>query len=175
MHLYAHGECRTNSQNAIAAVAVRHQLKKGPFRMRTRTYTDSPTDLTDKQIPKPTQMRAELAAISLGLDYALRQISSVHSEEQTQVVIHSDSAAVVHRILSWTVDWPISGSISVEGEEWDRLDLISEIVDSVQGLKEFGLVDFRIIDKLRNWYVIARCDVMLNRLEEGIRHRQQQL
>ncbi|CAK43597.1 ribonuclease H-like protein [Aspergillus niger CBS 101883] len=110
----------------------------------------------------PTNQRAEITSVILGLRMALKRYDQLHSDPWLDVTIYSDSAFAVDCMEEWVYKWIRNGWMNCKGNEVANRDLIEEAVVLSDRLKEKGDVRYvwipREENQLCNDLKNARCD-----------------
>ncbi|KAJ5378518.1 ribonuclease H-like domain-containing protein [Penicillium cosmopolitanum] len=150
MEIYADGGCRGNGQpTAIGAAAAVFKSKYGNYRGWTRPLPSDPT---------PTNQRAEITAIIVALEQALKKYEELDGRPYLQVKIYSDSKYAVNCMTKWIYKWTRNGWINSRGREVANRDLLEEASDLDENLKEEGDVEYLWIPREENEIADRMCN-----------------
>lgn len=150
MEIYVDGGCRGNGQpGSIGAAAAVLQKKWGGHDYWKRSLP---------RYPPPTNQRAEITAIIMGLEAALRQYKQLTGNPWLDVKIYSDSRYAVNCMNEWTYKWYKNGWINAAGNEVANRDIIEEASDLDDKLKEEGEVQYIWIPREQNKLADEYCN-----------------
>lgn len=153
--IHVDGGCRANGQpGSIGAAAAAFKDASGRFHGETTEDLPSYT--------APTNQRAEITSVILGLRMALKRYDQLHSDPWLDVTIYSDSAFAVNCMEEWVYKWIKNGWMNCKGNEVANRDLIEEAVVLNDRLKEKGDVRYVWIPREENQYVDKLCNDLMN-------------
>ncbi|CAG8959573.1 hypothetical protein HYFRA_00001475 [Hymenoscyphus fraxineus] len=151
------GACRGNGNwDAIGAAAAVLLGRDGEWRKCWTRFLEA-----DEYQPV-TNQRAELTAVIVALEAALRKVRSLNSSPYVVVEIQSDSRYVVKCMNEWVYKWSSNGWINSKGNEVANRDLIQEASDLDDELKEHGDVDYVWIPRSENYDADRFCNEELD-------------
>lgn len=154
MEIYVDGGCRGNGHpGAIGAAAAAFKRRNGSYYGWQRSLP---------RYPPPTNQRAELSAIIMGLEMALEKYAELDTNPYINVKIYSDSRYSIGCMTSWIYKWANNGWINAAGYEVANRDLIEEASDLDDRLKKEGDVDYIWIPRKENQYADSCCNDALN-------------
>ncbi|KAF2103659.1 ribonuclease H-like protein, partial [Rhizodiscina lignyota] len=131
---YVDGGCRGNGRpGAIGAAAAVHMKKWGGHVYRTRKLSRDPF---------PTNQRAEILAIILGLEMALDKYDELDSDPDIDLRIFSDSKYAIGCMNEWIHKWVKNDWTTAAGYEVANRDLIEEASDLDDKVMEIGTVRY---------------------------------
>ncbi|KAI9369915.1 ribonuclease H-like protein [Aspergillus egyptiacus] len=152
IHIYVDGGCRRNGQSdSIGAAAAVFRHRFGAY------WRASTVDLPDS--PPPTNQRAEITAIIIGLEKALEKIEELHSNPKIRVVIHSDSDYAIKCMTTWVYKWCRNGWTNSRGKPVANEDLIQRASNLDDDLRKLARVKYKWIPREEN----GRADWLANR------------
>ena len=127
MKVYVDGACRGNGQpGAKGAAAAVHQR-----RWDSRHYAELlPTQ------PRPTSQRAELRAVIMALELALKRYQRLSRNPKMNMRIFSDSKYAVNSMNEWQFKWRDNGWTNAAGQPLVNRDLIRRACDLEDELEQ---------------------------------------
>jgi ribonuclease HI len=151
------GGCRGNGRpGSIGAAAAAMKNKYGEYHHGwTKALPPSPA---------PTNQRAEIASIILGLEEALQRYDQLNSNPRLDVTIYSDSNYAVNCMNEWVYKWSNNGWTTSTGKEVANRDLIEEALDLNDLLKEKGDVRYVWIPREKNQYADKLCNDCMDKM-----------
>lgn len=142
MNIYVHGGCRGNVYDGvIGAAAAAFKQKSGEFRAWTRSMPSYPT---------PTSQRAEITAVILALQHALKLYDSLEANPHLEVKIYSDSRYAIGCMNRMIPIWAENGWINAAGREVANRDLIEKVSDLNNELRQEGTVEYQWLPRGHN-------------------------
>ncbi|RDW83635.1 RNase H [Aspergillus mulundensis] len=155
MKIYTDGGCRnngyTNAKGAAAAVfKTRH---------RTLSYTRK---LPSTESPSPTSQRAEITAIIIALEEALRRYRNLASDPYLSVTIYSDSRYAVNCMSEWIYKWSNNGWKNSMGNPVANQDLLRRASSLDDDLRDEGDVEYIWIPRSENFRADELCQEILD-------------
>lgn len=154
IEIYVDGGCRGNGQpGSIGAAAAAIKNKYGKYHGWTKALPSSSA---------PTNQRAEITSIILGLEKALERYDQLNSKPQLAVTIYSDSRYAVNCMKEWVYKWSKKGWTNSTGNEVANRDLIEEASDLDDLLKERADVHYKWIPREENQYADKLCNDRLD-------------
>ena len=158
MKIYVDGGCRNNGKpGAIGAAAAVFQFKYDHQQCYTRELPESPT---------PTNQRAEITAIILALQQALKRYKSLDSDPYLDVTIYSDSRYAVNCMNEWIYKWSRNGWKNSTGAEVVNRDLIQKASDLDDLLAKEGDVRYVWVPREENNDADKYCNEVMDQMEE---------
>lgn len=155
MKIYVDGGCRANGQpGSIGAAAAAFKSASGVFHGETKEELPS--------FPAPTNQRAEITSIILGLRMALDKYDHLYSEPRLDVTIYSDSTYAVNCMEKWIYKWISNGWLNRKGIEVANRDLLEKAAVLDGRLKEKGDVQYVWIPREVNHYVDKLCNDLMD-------------
>lgn len=97
--------------------------------------------------PRPTSSRAELSAIILALEEALRKFCGDSSYKDLGLRIYSDSTYAVNSMEGWIGMWRRNGWTNLTGHAVPNRDLLEEAEDLDGSLRETGRVRYFVVPR----------------------------
>jgi ribonuclease HI len=159
MDIHVDGGCRRNGyHDAIGAAAAILKPKYG------KRYWSKTQRLCD--YPSPTNQRAEIIGIILGLKWALEKYDELDSNPHLDLTIWSDSRYAVNCMNDWIYKWVRNGWINARGEAVANRDLIKEASDLDDRVKELGSVEYVWIPREENRLADKHCNEELDKMED---------
>lgn len=153
--IHVDGGCRGNGQpGSIGAAAAAFKNEHGHYNTETKQALPS--------FPTPTNQRAELTSVILGLEKALERYHQLNSNPWLDVTIYCDSKYAVNCLTKWVHKWSNNGWKNSEGNEVANRDLIEEAMDLEERLKEEGDVCYVWIPREENQYVDGLCNEVMD-------------
>lgn len=150
MRIYTDGGCRGNGQpGAIGAASAVRMNKWRKWKSRTISL---PSD------PPPTNQRAEITAIILGLEVALERSRQLNHSPRLNVRIHSDSKYAIGCMTEWIYKWAGNGWINCIGNPVANQDLLKRASDLDDRLREMGRVKYVWIPREKNDIADGLCN-----------------
>jgi ribonuclease HI len=154
MKIYVDGGCRGNGQpGSIGAAAAVVKLRFGRQKAYTRILP---------RYPRPTNQRAEITAIILGLELALQKFDELHTNPRLKVRIYSDSRYAIGCMTDWVYKWCRNGWINAAGNEVANRDLIETASDLDDILAKEGTVKYIWIPREQNEDADGYCNEALD-------------
>ncbi|KAL2809376.1 ribonuclease H-like domain-containing protein [Aspergillus granulosus] len=154
IEIYVDGGCRGNGQpGSIGAAAAAIKNRHGKYHGWSKALPSSPT---------PTNQRAEITSIILGLEKALERYDELYLDPRLAVTIYSDSRYAVNCMNKWVYKWTRNGWTNSEGNEVANRDLIEEASDLDDQLNEKGDVQYIWIPREENQYADRLCNDCLD-------------
>jgi ribonuclease HI len=151
INLYADGGCRGNGKpGAIGAAAVLFKKRKGRWRPKHSVALPSS--------PPPTNQRAELTAVILALEMALRQPAKLRTDPWLDVTIYIDSKYAKGCMVEWIHNWRQNGWINARGGPVVNKDLIMRASALDSQLRKIADVEYKWIPREQN----RRADELCN-------------
>lgn len=156
MDIYVDGGCRGNGYpGAIGAAAAVHAKKYGG----TKAWT-----VNLPRHPPPTNQRAEIRAIQLALEVALKKRSGLENPAvDMDVHIFSDSKYAVNCMTTWIYKWANNGWLNQQGNQVANRDLIETASDLDDRVKDCGEVAYHWIPRSENRGADEYCNRALDR------------
>ncbi|KAL4813558.1 ribonuclease H1 [Aspergillus spinulosporus] len=155
--IYVDGGCRGNGQpGSIGAAAAAFKDEYGEFHGEIKKALPSS--------PTPTNQRAEITSVILGLEKALERYDQLHSNPWLDVTIYSDSRYAVKCMNEWVYKWSNNGWTTSAGREVANRDLIEEASNLDDLLKEKGDVRYVWIPREKNQYVDQLCNNCMDKM-----------
>ncbi|KAL4919225.1 ribonuclease H-like domain-containing protein [Aspergillus aurantiobrunneus] len=156
MKIFVDGGCRGNGGlDPIGAAAAAFKTKSGKYCGWTRALLSFPT---------PTNQRAELTAIILGLELALQKFVELDRSPRLDVTLYSDSKYAIGCVTEWVHEWTSNGWTNANGIEVANRDLIEEAADLDKTVKGHGKLRYVWIPREQNWYADRICNECLDEL-----------
>ncbi|KAL2864002.1 ribonuclease H-like protein [Aspergillus lucknowensis] len=153
MEIYTDGGCRGNGKPwAYGAAAA---VVKNKWGRHTRRRT---VELPEGQDPRPSNQRAEIMGIILGLQLALEKRQEVHPRTKFSVRIYSDSRYAIGCMTEWIYKWVQNDWTNAAGREVVNRDLIEEASDLDDDLNAVGRVRFIYIPREDNEVADELCN-----------------
>ena len=144
MYFYVDGGCRRNGHNdaygAAAAIWVKKWGKQKSWTVTLPRYDD----------PRPTSQRAEIMALILALEQALKHYETLAGYPEFELVIHSDSQFVVNCMDLYIPRWFRNGWVNARGYEVANRDLLEEASDLEDEVNSLGSVRYQWIPRSEN-------------------------
>jgi ribonuclease HI len=154
IELYVDGGCRGNGQpGAIASAAA--VLRR---RHSSKTWTQNLP-----HYPVPTNQRAEISAIILGLEIALDVYNGLSDSPHIDVTIHSDSKYAVNCMNTWIPKWLNNDWTNSMGNEVANQDLLEEAWKLHKKVEKEGEVTYTWIPRASNTDADDACNEALDR------------
>lgn len=142
MRIYTDGGCRGNGRpGAIGAAAAVFMRKYRGYKAWTRSLPS---------YPPPTNQRAEITAIIVALQQALKRSHELNTNPRLYVRIYSDSRYAINCMTEWIYKWLDNGWINCSGSEVVNRDLLEEASDLDDRLREKGKVKYIWIPREKN-------------------------
>ncbi|KAL4993121.1 ribonuclease H-like protein [Aspergillus recurvatus] len=156
IEVYVDGGCRGNGQpGSIGAAAAAIKNKYSKYRGWAEALPS---------FPAPTNQRAEIASIILGLEKALERYSQLYSNPWLDITIYSDSKYAVNCMNVWVYKWVNNGWTNSAGKEVANRDLIEKALDLDNLLRVIGAVRYTWIPREKNQYADALCNHCMDEL-----------
>lgn len=167
MQFYVDGGCRGNGQpGSIGSAAACFRNRWGKYNCWTR-------DL-NRSVALPTNQRAEITAIILALELALKKFEKLDSNPYLEVEIFSDSKYAVGCMTEWIYKWSQNGWTNAAGNPVANQDLIRKASDLDDRLREEGKVNYTWIPRSQNEVADQSCNEALDKQEREKQQQQQQ-
>ncbi|KAL9581058.1 MAG: hypothetical protein Q9212_004130 [Teloschistes hypoglaucus] len=158
MRMSVDGGCRRNGySNAIAAAAVVVHLKWGRRKFRTRRLPNS---------PRPTNQAAELTAIVLALELALKKYNECENWPYMRVTITTDSKYAHGCMTEWRYKWVSNGWVNSMGRDVANQELIQRALELEEEIEKDGNVRYVWVPRAKNALADARVNERLDEMEE---------
>ncbi|KAL4905077.1 hypothetical protein BDW74DRAFT_178088 [Aspergillus multicolor] len=158
MKIYTDGGCRNNgyadAKGAAAAV----------FRTRFKTVSYT-RKLQSNSSPAPTSQRAEITALILALEEALKRCRSLNSNPYLKVTIYSDSRYAVDCMSKWIYKWSQRDWINSMGNPVANQDLLRRASRLDDELRDEGDVEYVWIPRANNVDADELCQELLDESE----------
>lgn len=152
------GGCRNNGYSgAIAAAAA---IERGRYKDRTWTRQLDSEDATNQ--------RAEITAIILALEQALRKYRNLKSCPTIDLTIRSDSRYAVNCMTEWIYKWTRNGWRNAAGRPVVNKDLIRKASELDDEANELGDVTYEWIPRSENIDADEACNDCLDEMERYI-------
>ncbi|KAF8859285.1 ribonuclease H1 [Acephala macrosclerotiorum] len=162
MEIYCDGGCRGNGYaGAYGAAAMFFKYPNGRHEI---------WDYILPNYPPPTNQRAELHAIILSLEIALRKGNSMNPRPWLNVTIKTDSQYVVNCVTVWKNTWLNNGWRNAQGGPVLNRDLIEEALRLESQLRNVGQVNYQWIPREQNVDADRYCN---NAMDQKARRRQE--
>jgi ribonuclease HI len=162
MNIYVDGACRGNGQpGATGAAAAVFKPKYGKHIWFTRVLP---------QYPTPTSQRAEIMAIILALEEALKKYDELDGYPRVYTRIYSDSKYAVGCMTEWIYKWTQNNWTTSAGYEVVNRDLIEKASDLDDKVSDLGPVEYIWISRGGNEDADRYCNQALDRQERGYRN-----
>jgi ribonuclease HI len=157
MEIYVDGGCRRNgNRSAIGAAAAVRMTRSGKHFHR-KSYLPA--------WKRPTNQRAEISAIILGLKMALdTNEEMVANNVQLDVTIFSDSKYAVDCMNEWIYKWANNGWINSRGDDVANKDLIQEASKLDDDLRDLGNVEYVWISRSENELADKYCNKAMDEM-----------
>jgi ribonuclease HI len=156
------GGCRGNGQpGAIGAAAAVLLGKNGKH---LGTWTSKLAECT-----RPTNQRAEITAIIVALENALKRYHELNQQPSLKVIIMSDSKYAIGCRNGWVYKWSTNGWTNAAGLEVANRDLITEASTLDDQVKKLGKVVYRFIPRSENKLADDACNKIMNQMENESR------
>ncbi|KAL2831848.1 ribonuclease H-like domain-containing protein [Aspergillus pseudoustus] len=160
MEVYVDGCCRGNGQpDAIGAAAAAFKQRNGSQKCWYRRLPAHPT---------PTNQRAELTNIILGLEKALEIWNELLTNPSLNVTIHSDSRYAIASLTEWIYNWENDNWLNAQENPVANQDLIQEAAGLGYRLKQCGCVAYVWIPREQNTVADGTCNRCLGNAEEPL-------
>ncbi|KAK2730730.1 hypothetical protein FQN55_005512 [Onygenales sp. PD_40] len=158
MEIYVDGGCRRNGYSDAmgAAAAIRQSRSGSKYWHRTRRLSK-----------KPTNQRAEITAIILGIQMALDAYDDLDSYPRLDVTIYSDSRYAVGCMTDWVYKWANNGWVNSRGVKVSNKNLIKKASALDDKLSELGNVTYSWIPRSENELADKHCNEELDAMEQG--------
>ena len=144
MEIYVDGGCRGNGRAGSFGAAA--AVFKYRFGHQKSWYRELPSDSSIT----PTNQRAEISAIILGLEQALELDRGLSTNPYLVVTVHSDSKYAIGCMNDWIYKWCRNGWINSAGRDVANRDLIQKASNLDDELKERGEVKYVWISREMN-------------------------
>ncbi|KAF1960767.1 ribonuclease H1 [Byssothecium circinans] len=155
------GGCRRNGySDAIGAAACSLKHRSGSYTTWTRNLP------TGTYNTLPTSQRAEITAIILALELALKKYDELDGNPYLDVTIKSDSRYAVGCMTDWIYKWTENGWRNARGDEVANRDLIEMASRLDDRLKEEGEVTYVWIPRSENEVADEACGRALDQQEQ---------
>lgn len=157
MVVQADGACRRNGMDepvAAAACAILTRNRRGYWGFKEVLPTLYWTNQTNQ--------RAELSAIILALNMALRRIERLQVQADVRVTVESDSKYAIGCMTEWIEKWQNNGWINAKGNDVANQDLLEEALESQENLEYHGKVVYRWIPREENTTADMLCNQALD-------------
>ena len=142
MDIFVDGGCRGNGQPwAVGAAAAVFKLSRGRQESWYRLLPN---------YPAPTNQRAEITAIILALQQALKKYRQQYTYHYLEVTIYSDSRYAIRCMTEWIYQWRRNGWRNYAGCGVANRDLIEKASNLDNRLKAEGLVEYVWIPRNQN-------------------------
>ena len=159
MNIYVDGGCKGNERpGAIGAAAAVFKLRDGRQRSWYKKLPNSPT---------PTNQRAEITAIIIALEQALKLSESLITNPVLDVTICSDSQYAIRCMNEWIYKWSQNGWMNSAGRKVTNRDLIQTASDLDDRLKEEGDVRYVWIPREDNQDADELCNQVMTEMAEA--------
>lgn len=160
MRIYADGGCRRNGDVlAIGAAAAVLMPRWGRYTYKTQRLYGS-------YYESPTNQRAEITAIILGLQLALEKYDELSENPYLDVIIRSDSKYAVQSMNEWIYKWSRNGWTNARGVEVANRDLLEKASALDDELGELGSVKYVWIPRSENQIADKHCNEVLDKMED---------
>ncbi|KAI1377831.1 ribonuclease H-like domain-containing protein [Hypoxylon crocopeplum] len=160
MEFYVDGGCRNNGRPYATGAAAACLMSRGHQRFWTQTRRLPTGDYF------ATSQRAELLAIVIALEWALEKYEDLDSYPHLSVDIYSDSRYAVGCITDWIYKWLDNGWTNTKGGDVANRDLIQELSDLDDRVKELGVVNYHYTPREQNENADKACNDALDEIEE---------
>jgi ribonuclease HI len=149
------GGCRRNGKpDPIGAAACCLQRRWDGYKYQTRSLLRSN--------PTPTNQRAELTAIIMALEWALKKYDELQTSPELDVRINSDSKYAVGCVETWIYKWARNGWQNSRGCEIANRDLVEKASDLDDLVKELGSVTYTWVPRSDNKDANGHCNEELD-------------
>jgi ribonuclease HI len=150
MEIYVDGGCRGNGKpGAIGAAAAVFKPKFGRSLAWAKALPRSPT---------PTNQRAEITAVIIAIEQALERFKELYTRPRLDVTIYSDSKFAVNCMTQWIYKWTQNGWINAQGYPVANRDLLEEVSDLDDRLRDLGFVEYIWIPREQNQEADRYCN-----------------
>ena len=158
MEFYVDGGCRGNGNTgAIGAAACILKTRYGSSFCETRALP--------RYSVVPTNQRAEITAIIIALEWALRKYQELDTSPRLDVRIHSDSRYAIGCMSQWIYKWTRNGWLNAAGYEVANRDLIEEASNLDDDVSNLGSVEYIWVPREENEEADEACNDKLDQLE----------
>ena len=144
MVMYVDGGCRGNGSDWAFGACACFIVKKW---RSNQTLTER---LPAGTRPVPTSQRAELCAIILALERAIRGRGYLKNDPYMKVTIYTDSRYAHGCMTEWYRKWQNNGFINSLGREVANRDLIERALDLEYDIRDHGTVKWKWIPRSEN-------------------------
>lgn len=159
MNFQVDGGCRRNGRtDEIGVAAIVHVKRWGRPDCWTKRLHHKPT---------PTNQRAEIEAVIMALETALKIDEEMGVHAQIDVRIYSDSKYAAGCMNDWIYKWCCNGWVNAAGYEVTNRDIIEEASDLEDRVKELGTVKYIWIYREENQTADQLCNDELDEQEHG--------
>ncbi|PLB49699.1 ribonuclease H-like protein [Aspergillus steynii IBT 23096] len=140
IHIYVDGGCRGNGKpGAVGAAAALFKKRFGRWSRASKRLLP--------RFPAPTNQRAEITAIKLGIEKAMDRIHELHGHPKVRVVIYSDSDYAIKCMTTWIYKWLRNDWTNARGVEVANRDLIEEASDLDDTLRTMAKVKYKWVPR----------------------------
>jgi ribonuclease HI len=158
MRFYVDGGCRGNgSPSSIGAAAA---VMKKRFNGREIWTRELPSDWNDP----PTNQQAEITAIIVALQVALKKYRELDGNPRLDLEIFSDSKYAIGCMTNWIYKWSRNGWMNAAGNPVANQDLIREASDLDVDLRGLGSVTYTWIPRSENQDADEACNNVLDQM-----------
>lgn len=135
LYIFTDGGCKNNGRkNAIAGYSV--------FFTDDETSNYYPFNTSGLVINDASNQRAELVAISKCFKCILENNEVFKNKN---IIIVSDSIYSINCITKWSANWKLNGWKTAKGEQIKHMELIQEIIQNLEDVKEYCKISFKHI------------------------------
>ncbi|KAL8637813.1 MAG: hypothetical protein Q9228_004964, partial [Teloschistes exilis] len=161
MRMSVDGGCRRKGySNAIAAAAVVVHRRWGGARYWTRRLSN---------YPRPTNQAAELTAIILALELALRKYNECEKWPYMRVTITTDSKYAHGCMTKWRYKWVINGWVNSAGRDVANQELIQRALELEEEIEQDGNVRYEWVPRGENKLADRWANEELDEMEEEMK------
>lgn len=159
MNMYVDGGCRGNGRpGAFGVAAAVNKLKWG----RQKWWTEK---LPGQMVP--TNQRAEIFAIILGLRNALERHRNLIMNPRLRLTIYSDSKYAIGCMTEWVHKWTQNGWRNAAGSPVANQDLIRHALWLEDQVKRKGSIKYVYIPRENNQEADRRCNELMDQIQRG--------
>lgn len=157
MKFYVDGACRGNGQRgSIGAAAACLMTREGGYYAKTQLVPPVPRGYGC------TNQRAELQALIIALEWALKKYEELTTRPYLVVEINSDSNYAVRCMMLWIQKWRRFGWTNANGEPVANRDLIEKAAHLEYQLGLVGEVTYIWVPREQTWLPDAWCNKELD-------------
>lgn len=162
MEIFVDGGCRNNGYvGAMGAAAACISSRSAA------TYETMRRPIPMWEYPPPTNQRAELTGLILGLKLALHKNRELLSQPYLDVTIYADSRYTTDGMNQWIYKWSRNGWLNSKGLPVANLDLFQEAVELHNFLTKLGTVGYVWVPRAQNVDADRECNILLDQMERG--------